>query len=82
MKPLDFVRTPKGALALVVETNEAGREASIEYICRCETGEHNAWWDKSDLTVIDSLPRLIASRIAHPNGNGQKDVNVFFGPRQ
>ncbi len=74
MKALDFVRTPKGALAIIQETNDHGKQASIEYIGRCETGEHNAWWDADDLTVIDSLPHLLARCVAHPFGKGALDI--------
>ena len=79
MKALDFVRTPKGALALVTETNNAGKSASITFVGCCETGEKNAWWDANDLAVVDSLPRLLAVCTAHPFGTGSKDAESFFG---
>ena len=82
MKPLDFVRTPKGAIALVTETNPPengmGRQASISFIGP-SLGERNAWWDEDELEVIDSLPRLLASCTKHPFGKGKADVETFFG---
>ena len=81
MKTLDFVRTPKGAIAFVTETNDAGLKASITFIGPNTTNERNAWWNIYELTVIDSLPRLLAASTAHPFGTGREDVNQFFGNR-
>ncbi len=78
MKALDFVRTPKGAIALVTETNECGRSAAISFIGENTTSEHNAWWDRDELEVIDSLPRLLATNTKHPLGRGEGDVKQFF----
>ena len=80
MKALDFVKTPKGAIALVTETNNKGVMASIAFIGGGNpTGEKNAWWEKDDgLMVIDSLPHLLAINTAHPFGTGKEDVNLFF----
>ncbi len=82
MKPLDFVRTPEGAVALVTETNGPynglGRQASITFI-GAHRGEKSAWWDEDELVVIDSLPRLLAHCTAHPFGRGKVDVEKFFG---
>lgn len=83
MKALDIVRTPKGALAIVAETNNGGKEASIRYIGgRSPYGEHIAWWSESELVVVDSFPRLIASAMAHPFGKGDEDVALFFDTRK
>ena len=57
MKALDIVRTPKGGIAFITETNNEGTKASINYIGDLNVGdEHNAWWSKSDLEVISSIP--------------------------
>jgi hypothetical protein len=80
MKPLDFVKTPKGNIALVTETNNGGKMASIAFIGGGNpSGEHNAWWRECDgLIVIDSLPRILALNTAHPFGTGRDDVKLFF----
>ena len=81
--PLDFVKTPKGNIALVTETNRKGQEASIDFIGGGNPdGEHNAWWSASDLKVIDSLSHLIAKATRHPFGNGRKDIKTFLKPRR
>lgn len=80
MKPLDFVKTPKGNIALVTETNEKGKQASITFIgCENPDNEQNAWWDDSELTVIDSLPYLLSRSTCHPFGSGESDSEHFFG---
>jgi len=80
LKPLDFVKTPKGQIAMVTETNNGGKQASIWFIGKQNLlGEKNAWWDIDELSVIDSLPHLIAICTAHPFGSGRKDVEQFFG---
>lgn len=78
MKALDIVKTPKGGIAIITETNKGGKDASIDYIKGCESGERNAWWDECELTVIDSIPRLLAAGMAHPFGDGKKDVVELF----
>ena len=78
IKALDIVRTPKNAIAVVTETNTGGQSVSIVFIGENTTGEHNAWWNASDLTVIDSIPKILAKEMAHPFGNGKKDVELFF----
>lgn len=79
MKALDIVRTPKGGIAFIAETNGHGKLASITYIGDLNPGgEHNAWWDESELTVIDSIPKMLASATAHPFGTGKEDVKAFF----
>jgi hypothetical protein len=80
MKALDFVRTPKGAIALVTETNRRGTSACIAYLGGGNsTDEKNAWWSEGEgLVVVDSLPRLLSSATAHPFGDGKRDVRHFF----
>ena len=77
MKPLDFVLTPNKGIGLIVETNKNGKEASIDYIYN-PADERNAWWGEDELTVLISLPRLLAGATCHPFGTGRKDVNKFF----
>lgn len=79
MKALDIVRTPKGGIAFVTETNYNGKSASINYIGDLNIGnERNAWWDEQELTVIDSIPKMIAMATAHPFGIGKRDVEELF----
>ena len=79
MKPLDIVKTPKGGIAIITETNDEGQSASIDFIHTLDPHrERNSWWDKKELKVIDSLPRLIASNMSHPFGEGDDDVKLFF----
>lgn len=62
-------------LGIVCEINESGN-AAVEWIG--ESNLYNAWWDPDCLEIVDSLPNLLAREIAHPFGNGQKNVNSFF----
>lgn len=81
MKPLDFVRTPKGAIAMVVEVNEVdGRtDASISYIGGGNpTKEKNAWWREDELQVIDNFPQLVSREMAHPMGKGKEYAEKAF----
>ena len=80
-KPLDIVRTPKGALAMVTEVGEDGQSA-IDYLGGYDiaaTSEKNAWWAESELTVLDSIPRLLANAMAHPFGANKHQGDRFFG---
>lgn len=77
MTPLDIVKTPKGGIALIVETNNNGTEASINYIIN-PAQEHNAWWMEYQLELITTLPRLLAESMYHPFGKGKKDVEELF----
>lgn len=81
MKPLDFVRTPKGNVALITETytrNDGRQQASIMFIGHPNPMEHNAWHDEADLTVIDNLPRMMARGMRHPFGQGEDDAVAAF----
>lgn len=79
MKALDIVRTPKGGIAFIVETNGSGKQAAINYIGNLNPGrERNAWWYEKDLEVISSIPKMLAEATAHPHGQGGDDVKLFF----
>lgn len=79
MKALDIVKTPKGGIAVITETNDNGETASIQFIGDLNPGnEYNAWWRKSDLIVIDSIPKMLAMATAHPFGRGKEDVKKLF----
>jgi hypothetical protein len=79
IRPLDIVRTPKGAIALVTETD--GIRSSIIYFPnQAGTYEKNAWWHISEgLHVLGSLPVILANEIAHPFGANRNQGNDFFG---
>jgi hypothetical protein len=77
-KPWDVVRTPKGAIAVITETD--GTQASIEFLPnQVETYEKNAWWHISEkLTVLGSLITLLVNATAHPFGqNTEQGDNLF-----
>ncbi len=81
MKPLDFVKTPEGRIAIVTETvtDDNGHRASIEFIGRDgDDHEKNSWWEDGELVVIDNLPYLLAREVAHPFGSGRKDAIKTF----
>lgn len=80
MKPLDFVRTHEGAIGLVVETNDGGKMASVAFVYIPEEVSilKNAWWDKSELRVVNNLPYLLANNLYHPFGRGREDVEKFY----
>lgn len=66
--PLDFVKTPEGAIAIVdgVKTAQGEVEVSITFVGFNHTQERNAWWREDELEVIDSLPHILAKTMAHP----------------
>ena len=82
MKPLDFVRTPQGALALVKEVLEdelGNRSASVSFIGGGHpTKERNAWWRSGDLEIVDNLPQLLSREMSHPFGNGHLVAKTSF----
>lgn len=83
-KPLDVVRTPKGDIGIVTETD--GITASVDFIKGCDDHyEYSAWWNHLDnckasnredghdgLVVIDSLLRILMNNMAHPFGGHTK----------
>ena len=77
MQPLDIVRTPKGGIAIISETNDGGTSASIRWLGP-PTDERSAWWRMGELEVVNSLPRVLAMMTAHPFGKGKRDVAQFF----
>ena len=81
IRPLDFVLTPEGNIALVDETNgDAGSiEVSITFINPEHGEEYNAWWKEEDLKVINSLPYILANGMRHPFGKGHITAKKHFG---
>ncbi len=87
MKPLDFVKTPGGGIAIITEKNLSNNSTdgseiasySIEFIKGCNpNNEHNAWWYDHQLIVIDTLPQLLARKLVHPFGSGKEcAINSF-----
>lgn len=79
MKALDIIKTPRGSIGIIVETNNGGTQASVDFIRGCdENGDKSAWWTIKELEIIDSLPRILASAMCHPFGSGKKDIEMFF----
>ena len=80
MKPMDFVKTPKGAVAIVKSTMDGGKRASIVFLGGGNpTNEKNAWWELSEgLEVIDNLPRILADSAAQTYSSGREDAEAFF----
>ena len=81
IRPLDFVLTPKGNIALVDETNgdDESVEVSITFINPEHGGERNAWWREEELKVINSLPYILADGMRHPFGRGYITAKKHFG---
>ena len=81
IRPLDFVLTPEGNIALINETNENDGliEVSITFINPKHGKERNAWWKEEDLKVINSLPYILADGMRHPFGKGHITAKKHFG---
>ena len=81
IRPLDFVLTPKGNIALVNETNgdDESVEVSITFINPEHGEERNAWWREEELKVINSLPYILANGMRHPFGRGHITAKKHFG---
>jgi hypothetical protein len=78
VRPLDIVRTPKGAIALITECDE--RQASITFFPNQEpTYEKNAWWDPNELHILGSLPTMLANEMAHPFGSNKDQGDKYYG---
>lgn len=81
LKPLDFVKTPKGSLAIISEVNfmaeDSYRQFSIEFLGD-SNNERCAWWSESELEYLDNLPSLLARTILHPFGSGRKPAEFFY----
>lgn len=56
IKRLDFVRTENGSVGLV--TDKSGEESCIALIVDKDNGK-SAWYEDSELTKLDSLPRIL-----------------------
>ena len=95
-KPLDFVRTPLGAFAIITETHHGQYHHTDSDGVRLyhnldmwaasirfigPGNEKISWWNEEDgLEVLDSLPRVLAMSY-HPFGEGERDAVVHFGIR-
>ena len=91
-KPLDIVRTSSNGIAVVQEVSSAGDkytpgdglkgfQVSLTFLNgQNPSNERNAWWKDADneLTLIDSIPRIISNMIAHTFGTNTKQGNKFF----
>ena len=69
MKPLDFVITHKGNIAMIIEVSTLNSPtASIRFLEK-RVGERSAWWNENELEIIGSLPDLLSQNLKHPSGN-------------
>jgi len=51
MKALDIVKTPKGSIGIITETEDKGTKASVSFIKTLNKHqEYSAWWKKEELT--------------------------------
>ena len=92
-KPLDIVMTPSNGIAVVQEVSSAGDKYSpgdgligfqvaLTFLSgQNPSRERNAWWKDADneLTLIDSIPRIISNMMAHPFGTNTKQGDKFYG---
>lgn len=66
-------------VGIVCEIDTSGH-ASVEWIGKSNL--YNAWWNPECLEIVDSLPNLLARKIAHPFGNGRGMVDSFFSVKE
>lgn len=79
MKALDIIKTLTGSIGFIKETDTGGQQAKVIFIKGLnEKKERSEWWSENELKVIDSIPRLIAMAMCHPDGDGKEDVKQFF----
>jgi len=72
IKPLDIVLTKKKDVAIVQEVTEGGRSSIAHFYINREIkgARKSAWYSPEELTVLTSLPLVLAQSMAHPLGNG------------
>ena len=63
-------------IGLVTETN--GVSAHVEWLIKGTTLK-NAWWDLSDLEVVNNLAVLVSDRMAHPFGGNTEQGEKAYG---
>ena len=83
MNPLDFVKTPKGNIAMITEVslptdNYPVIHCMIAFIGGGNPdGEKSGWWSEQDgLEIIDNLPSLLSRNMDHPFGT-KHNVLIF-----
>jgi len=79
MKPLDFVKTQKGNIALITEIEyfDGISQASIEFL-EGNVNERSAWWYENELEVINSLPLILSLSLCHQSGQGRENAENSF----
>jgi hypothetical protein len=86
VRAFDIVRTPSGNMGMVTKTVNTGKMASIFFfgewpkkrIALYECSEKMAWWDCSELIVVDSFLHIMAHAMDEP-ANQISDAAYFFG---
>lgn len=90
-KPLDIVSTKSGAIAIVTECyidSQGNQHLSLSYLDYFKNHEKCAWWSNEifantkdildDLTLLDSIPRLLANTVSHNMGTNKNQGNINF----
>lgn len=81
IKPLDFVITPKGAIALIGEMTITQNITtySLNFLGGGNpTDEKNAWWSEKELKRIDNLASLLARNLSSSCGDGEKCALKYY----
>ena len=80
IKPLDFVKTRAGNIALVTEvSNTQGMyTASVTFIGTPVNYDYNAWHAFENLEYIDNLPNILARGLQHPFSSGKDFTASIF----
>lgn len=85
IKPLDFVSPVNDStvIGMITEINSNTYSSGIKYSASItwignSKGLHNAWWLEDEIVVVDSLPRILATKLAHPFGGGKEYVDQAF----
>lgn len=87
MKPLDFVKSREhdDMIGIITEIHTHKNTKEIEY-CECSItwiGNNiyalkSAWWQISEIRIIDNLPNLLSRVLAHPFGEGKQYINQCY----
>ena len=84
LKPLDIVKTPGAGIAIVSEIADRsksghGFEVSVNYLDGCNPAkEKNAWWKDHELVLLDNIPRILSSMIAHSFGSAKNQGDIYY----
>jgi hypothetical protein len=80
--PGNHGNNPEAQLAWLREWSETAdfyRSYSVRIFGANDAGEKSAWYDPDELTVIDSLPRVLAKGLEHAFSSGDQFTELHFG---